>query len=491
VDLLNILQKSGISILVFSFLVAFFTLSSNSYANESDHFFQGEINQLLQEEPLLQGGLAGISIRSASTGEILYEHNGDIRMRPASNMKLFTSAAALSVLGEEYQFKTEVRIDGQRDGNILKGNLYLKGYGDPTLLREDLNQIAKNIAHSGGITIIEGDLIVDDSWYDDVRLSPDLIWSDEYAYFGSQISALTVSPNKDFDSGTILVEVSPGLKVGGPAQIQLSNKTNYVNVINEAVTISPDGETDLTIDRKHGSNTIIVKGFIPIGAKIEKEWIAVWEPTQFVLDLFKQELAKQGIKLSGTSKVGDTPNDANILTNHLSNPLSELLIPYMKLSKNGHAEILVKEMGKLRKGEGSWEKGLEVLNEQLPKFGVNPDTLVIRDGSGISHVNLIPANEITKLLFNIQKEKWFATFLKSLPVAGNSDRMVGGTLRKRMESLNVKAKTGTISTVSSLSGYVETNKGETLIFSILLNNLLDEEKGKEIEGKIVEIIVKH
>ncbi|WHZ01131.1 D-alanyl-D-alanine carboxypeptidase/D-alanyl-D-alanine-endopeptidase [Neobacillus sp. YX16] len=472
-------------------MATFLPPSSHFYANVSNQILKTEINKLLQEEPILKGGLTGISIRTASTGEVLYEHNGDVRMRPASNMKLFTSAAALSVLGEKYQFRTEIRMDGKRDGNILKGNLYLKGFGDPTLLGEDLDQLTKFIAHSNGITSIEGDLIGDDSWYDDVRLSRDLNWSDESAYYGSQISALTVSPTKDFDSGTIIVEAFPGLNIGNPVQIKLSQNTNYVNVINQAVTVSPDGETDLSIDRKHGSNTIIVKGFLPIGAKKEKEWIAIWEPTQFVLDFFNQKLAKEGIKLSGNSKLGVTPKDAKILTSHLSIPLSELLIPFMKLSNNGHAEILVKEMGKIRKGEGSWEKGLEVINEQLYKLGVNPETLVIRDGSGISHVNLVPANEISKLLFNVQKEKWFPTFLISLPVAGDSNRMVGGTLRKRMESLNVKAKTGTISTVSSLSGYVETQKGEILIFSILLNNLLDEEKGKDIEDKIVKIIAKH
>ncbi|WP_458413324.1 D-alanyl-D-alanine carboxypeptidase/D-alanyl-D-alanine-endopeptidase [Schinkia sp. CFF1] len=381
---MNMMQKR-MYFFVLTVVLAFSPYYSISYANETDQSMKVEIDRLLQENPNLKGGLAGISIRSAKTGEILYEHNGDVRMRPASNMKLITSAAALSVLGEEHQFKTEVRMKGKRDGKTLKGNLYLKGFGDPTLLRADLTQMARDIANSG-ITTIEGELIGDDRWFDDVRLSPDLVWSDEEAYYGSQISALTVSPNKEYDSGTIQIKVAPGLKVGEPGYIQLSHKTNYVKIINETVTIPPDGETDLTFKRKHGKNTIIVKGLLPIGAKVKKEWVAVWEPTQLVLDLFRQELAKQGIKLSGTFKVGETPKDAAILTSHESIPLSELLIPFMKLSNNGHAEVLVKEMGKIRKGEGSWEKGLEVVKEQLPNLGVNPDNLVIRDGSGISHV---------------------------------------------------------------------------------------------------------
>jgi serine-type D-Ala-D-Ala carboxypeptidase/endopeptidase (penicillin-binding protein 4) len=487
---LKIFRKSILPILMLSFVTVYLVPFSHLFAAEPNDRFQTEINQLLQEEPMLKGGIAGISIRSGSTGEILYEHNGDVRMRPASNMKLLTSAAALSVLGENYRFKTEVKINGKIAGNNLKGNLYLKGYGDPTLLRKDLTKMAKDIAKNG-ISFIQGDLIADDSWFDAVRLSKDLVWSDEYAYYGSQISALTVSPNKDYDTGTVIVEVSPGLKVGDAAQIKLSHRTEYIKVINQSVTISPDGETDLSIEREHGKNTVYVKGFVPLGAKNKKEWISVWEPTQFVLDLFKHELAKQGISVKGRYKVGETPKDARILTSHLSMPLSKILIPFMKLSNNGHAEILVKSMGKLKKGEGSWEKGLEVLVEQLPRLGVNPNTVVIRDGSGISHVNLIPANEISGLLYRVQKEDWFPSFINALPRAGNKDKMTGGTLRRRMESLNVKAKTGTVSTVTSLSGYVTTKKGEIFIFSILLNNVLDEEKGKEIEDKIVGIIANH
>lgn len=482
--------KKRLHILVILILVAFLLPFSNPNANDLEQPMKVELDQFLQNESPLKGGLVGISIRSAKTGEILYEHNGDIRMRPASNMKNLTAATALSVLGEEYRFKTEIRTKGKRVDKTLKGNLYLKGYGDPTLLLEDLSRLAKDVAGSG-ITDIEGDLIADDSWYDDVRLSPDLVWSDEYAYYGSQISALTISPNKDYDSGTIQIKVTPGKKIGQAAQIQLSQKNNYVKVINQTMTIAPDGKTELSIGREHGTNTIIVKGFMPIGAKVKKEWIAVWEPTQYVLDLFKQELKKQGIKITGATKVGETPKDADVLTSHQSIPLSELLVPFMKLSNNGHAEVLVKEMGKAKKGEGSWEKGLEVLNEELPKLGVNAKNLVIRDGSGISHVNLVPANEISMLLFHAQQEKWFPTFLESLPVAGASEKMVGGSLRKRMIGLNVKAKTGTITTVSSLSGYVETKKGETVIFSILINNLLEDENGKVIEDKIVEIIANH
>lgn len=482
--------NKGINIFIIFTLVSLLIAPCPINAQKWGSSFQSEFHQLLQNEPLLKGSLTGISIRSAKTGEILYEHNGDIRMRPASNMKLLTGAAALSVLGKDYQFKTELRRDGVIEDQTLKGNLYVKGYGDPTLIKEDLSDMAKKLARTG-VTMIEGDLIGDDSWYDDVRLSPDLVWSDESAYYGSQISALTLSPDHDYDSGTVLMEISPGLNIGEPAQIQLYPSTNYVNVINQTLTGSPDGNTDLTIERKHGTNTVFVKGLLPIGAKIKKEQISVWEPTQLVLEVFKQELEKQGIIVSGTTKPGETPQNTQLLVKHDSIPLSELLIPFMKLSNNSHAEVLIKEMGKKSLGEGSWEKGLQVLAEQLTKFGVNPGTLVIRDGSGISHVNLIPANELTQLLYHVQKEDWFPTFVNSLPIAGNMDKMIGGTLRNRMKTLDVKAKTGTLSTVTSLAGYVETKDSETVIVSILLNNLIDEDKGKEVEDRIIEMITIH
>jgi D-alanyl-D-alanine carboxypeptidase/D-alanyl-D-alanine-endopeptidase (penicillin-binding protein 4) len=269
-------------------------------------------------------------------------------------------------------------------------------------------------------------------------------------------------------------------------------KTTVVKIINKTVTVPEDGKKKLKIQREHETNTILVEGTIPVNSKKYQEWIAVREPTRFALDLFYQSLTSHGIKLNGKTKISKAPKNTQLITTYYSMPLSQLLIPFMKLSNNGHAETLIKEMGKVKKGKGSWKKGLAVCETELAKFGINPKTMVLRDGSGVSHVDLVPANQITQLLYNIQGEKWFPAYLHALPIAGETEKIQGGTLRNRLKDPTVrgkvKAKTGTISTVSALSGYVDTKSGQRLIFSILLNNLLDEDNGKKIEDKIVTIL---
>lgn len=427
------------------------------------------------EDPKLSGGITGVTVRDATNGEVLYSHMGDIRLRPASNMKLLTGTVAMDVLGPDYQFSTEVLTDGLVKGSVLGGNLYLKGKGDPTLMKEDLDQFAKQLKEKG-ISKISGNLIADDSYYDDVRYSQDLNWSDEHNYVGAQVSALTLSPNEDYDAGTVIVEVSAGNKTGVAPKVTVTPETDSVEIINNAKTVAKDEKKNISIEREHGTNRIFIEGNMPLGADSSKSWAAVWEPTMLTLDVFKKSLEAEGITIEGSGgmKIGTAPEMAIVLTSKKSVPLKELFIPFMKLSNNGHAETLVKEIGKVQKGEGSWDAGLAVMKEQLKEFGVNTDTIVLRDGSGMSHKNLVSADELSNLLYNVQRKNWFPVFEASLPVAGEADRMVGGTLRNRMgeglTSGNVKAKTGSITGVSTLSGYVTAKDGTELIFSVLINN---------------------
>lgn len=480
------------------FIGSFILLSSILYFNyqfasatKSQDTMVLQLDQLLDEAPILKGAIAGVSVRSATTGELLFNHFGDIRLKPASNIKLLTAAASMSVLGEDYRFSTEVLTDGFLINGSLFGNLYVKGKGDPTLLKENLIKMASELKEKG-ISTIRGDLIADDTWFDDIRLSKDLSWSNESAYYGAQVSALTISPNQDFDAGTIIVEVRPGSELGDIPVVKLTPASNFVRIDNYAKTSAKGEKNELTIERKHGTNTITIEGTIPKGPAMTREWVAIWEPTLYTMELFKETLLEQGIFLLGKASVGTTPRYVETLSVHTSMPLSELLLSFMKFSNNGHGEILVKEMGRFVYGEGSWENGLNVVSNELINMGIDSSNMVLRDGSGMSHVNLVAANDISQLLYEIQDEKWFPTYKNSLPIAGATDRLLGGTLWYRMTSLpknvEVRAKTGTISTVSALSGYITTSTGNSYTFSIILNNLLDVKKGKQLEDKLVTIL---
>ncbi|RKQ33052.1 D-alanyl-D-alanine carboxypeptidase/D-alanyl-D-alanine endopeptidase [Oceanobacillus halophilus] len=434
-----------------------------------------QIDTILEDERL-DGAITGVSVRKADTGEEIYSNHGDIRLHPASNMKILTASAALETLGPDYQFTTEVLTDGKMTGNVLQGNLYLKGKGDPTLLEADLEKFAKTLKDQG-ITKIKGNLIGDDSWYDDIRLSQDLNWSDEPFYTGAQVSALTLSPDNDYDAGTVIVESQPG--EGEQAEVTVTPRTDYVTIVNKTKMVKAGETKQISIEREHGSNRIIVEGQMPADGSTTKKWVSVWKPTGYALDVFKKALENNGVTFIGNAKInsGQAPENAKELTSKQSIPVAELLLPFMKLSNNGHGEVLTKEMGKVVFDEGSWDKGLEVMEDVITSFGVSEDAILLRDGSGMSHKNYIPASELTKLLYKIQEKDWYSEFEYALPVAGISDRMVGGTLRNRMTEEptkgNVKAKTGSLTGVYTLSGYVTSADGEKLIFSILNNNYID------------------
>lgn len=442
-----------------------------------DEQFEG-IEELLKD-PRLTGTTTAISIRRASDGEVVYAHEGNTRVRPASVMKLFTAAAALDNLGTAHTFETKVYTNGKIKDGILEGDLFLQGGGDPTLKEEDLKSLAMMVKEKG-IHTIQGNIFGDDFRYDDVRLSQDLNWSDEPYYTGAQVSALTLSPNDDYDAGTVIVEVYPGATAGEEGRMRIIPDNDYVQLVNETTTVQKKGDKFIEAERLHGTNKIVVKGTIPTGNQKSRVWASVWEPTEFTLHLFEQALKQQEIVLQTEYKIGrkKLPKESTLLGEKSSMSLESLLNPFLKLSNNGHGEVLVKEMGQVIKNEGSWDKGINVMATTMTDLGLNMDTILFRDGSGMSHKALVTANEVTNLLYVVQSKHWYPTFYDALPVAGNDERFTGGTLRYRMTNTvaagKVRAKTGTLNGVTSLAGYVEKENGEDLIFSMMINNHLDE-----------------
>ncbi|WP_246231606.1 D-alanyl-D-alanine carboxypeptidase/D-alanyl-D-alanine endopeptidase [Sporosarcina jiandibaonis] len=445
---------------------------------ENNAGLEEQINKVLKDARL-EGTTTSISIRNAADGKILYTNLGDTRVHPASLMKLLTGAAALETLGLEHAFKTELYTDGKIKNGELQGNLYIKGLGDPTLTKDDLILFATELKEKG-IHSIAGNLFGDDTWYDDDRLSQDLNWSDEPYYSGAQVSALTLSPNDDFDAGTVIVDVYPAAKSGEAGSIRMVPENSYIKIVNKTKTVAKNGTSYIKAERVHGSNTVIVSGTVPLGLKQNRSWASVWEPTNYTLNVFKHVLDEQGIEFTDVTQIGTgkVPSGASLLATNQSIPLKEILTPFMKLSNNGHGEVLVKEIGRVIGDKGSWDKGLEVMNKTLADIGMDMNTILLRDGSGMSHKTLVTANEVTNLLFIAQTKPWYDDFVNSLPVAGIEERFVGGTLRYRMNGTaaegKVKAKTGTLNGVSSLAGYAETKDGETLIFSAIINNHLDD-----------------
>lgn len=463
------------------------TWSSPAGAGPSDTGLKGALDKILADARM-DGGAASVVIADAATGERLYQRNGADRLMPASNTKIVTSTAAMALLGPDYRYRTDVLSTGRRHGSTLSGDLYLRGSGDPTTLARDYDRLAADLAATG-VKRVTGRLVADDTRFDTQRLGRSWAADDESSYYSAQTSPLTVAPDTDYDSGTVVVEAVPGAEPGDRPKVTITPQTDYVRLDIRGTTV-PAGQSDtLTVERQHGTNTITISGEIPLGASATKEWITVWEPTGYAAAVFSDALARHGVRITGTPLLGrPTPSVAKTLASHSSMPLLELMLPFMKLSNNMHAEALTKTIGYETSGRGTWSAGLAAIDGFLKKEGVTTTALRQADGSGLSRMNLFPAEQLATLLLSVRDAPWYRDWYASLPVACNRDRAVGGTLRSRMcatpAALNARAKTGSLTGASALSGYVKDAAGRELVYSVVLNNYLASSV-KSIEDSIV------
>ncbi len=425
-----------------------------------------KIDSLLKD-PNLNHGLQGVLIKSLKTGATLYEHNADLVFIPASNMKLLVSATALDRLGPDFTYQTGLYATGKVSAKgVLEGSVVLKGAGDPVLETADLDDLVRQVK-ARGISKIRGDVIVDDSLFDAQRLGWAWCWDDMPYYYSAEISALNLNRN------CVQVWVYPGKTEGAAAAVRLVPPTDYMSIENTAVTGAADAKKAVSVDRALGSSTITVRGIIPLGSKVTgcEELITVKEPALYAGNVLHDQLSKRGVQVLGDVVAGKLPENAERIAAHTSPPLSKILALLNKPSDNLIAEVLLKTLGAVKKGTGTTDAGAEVETEFFDEIGMDTDAMRIVDGSGLSRLNYITPRNLVTLLTYMHGHKDAQVYIDSLPIAGRD-----GTLRSRMKGTaaegNVRAKTGYVSRVSSISGYLTTKGGEELVFSILMNHHL-------------------
>lgn len=410
---------------------------------------------------------ASILVKSLQTGEVLYERNSKLLLRPASNNKLLTTAAAVLELDSSFTFWTILAADTPIVKGTVLGNLYLKGYGNPDLTMKDLDTLVAQVK-AAGVRNVVGNIVVDDSYFDDLFFGEGWMWDDEpYAYQAS-ISAVCINDN------CVKVTVVPGEKAGDSVLVMIDPPTDYVSLLRDVKTVSDTALQPLKISRLFAehSNIITVTGEVVAGSKPTEEFVTVWEPGLYAAQLLYEHLERDSILVLGHPVKGVLPPQAMLVAEHQW-PVDSVLTNLNKESDNLSAENVLKTLGATRFGTpGSARNGINVVRTRLASLGVDTTKFLMVDGSGLSFYNLLTAETLVQLLEGIYKRPdLYARFVRTLPVAG-----VDGTLRSRMQNSpaqgNLRAKTGTISGVSSLSGYVHTADGEPLVFSMLMQNFI-------------------
>ncbi|MDH6131956.1 D-alanyl-D-alanine carboxypeptidase/D-alanyl-D-alanine-endopeptidase (penicillin-binding protein 4) [Kitasatospora sp. MAA4] len=447
-----------------------------------------DLDRLLAD-PRLTGAAVSALVTDAATGEVLYQHAPAALLLPASTLKTVTAAAALDLLGQDHHFTTEVLTAGPRTGGTLGGDLVLRGGGDPSLLPADLEALAGRVAASG-ITEVSGSVLADASRYDDVPLGASWAWDDQAAYYSPQISALTLTTDSDDDVDSVRLVLTPDASPGRPAAVQVIPPDAPVRVSGRVDTSAAGGDNTVQADRRPGANEIVLSGSLPAGSTAT-EWVAVDDPARLAATVFAAALARHGVAVRGGVREGQAPADAVAVAAHDSAPLSALLVPFLKLSNNGIAEHLVKEIGRVRSGSGSWAAGLDKVRDFLQRSGLETTPARQVDGSGLSRQDLMTTSRLDALLRFARGQAWFPAWYDALPVAGDPRRMVGGTMTDRLRGTaaegRVHAKTGSMTGVDALAGYLDRADGHTLAFSILFNNFVGPSPRPVIDAFVLRL----
>lgn len=418
------------------------------------------------EKSSLKGARVGLQVRSLDDGSVVFAKDADELLNPASNVKLFTAAAAIWRLGPEYRFETEFLVDPEfKDGKAKA--LFVRGRGDPSITTERLYGIVSELLHAGLKEV--QDIVVDDSWFDGERVAAG--FDQEYgdrAYL-APTGALSLNWN------TVGVYLRPAEHAGGRATIEVEPPSDYFVVEGDVLTGNKTQRrftVSSSVDKDRVRQRIEAKGVVPVDKGAWSAWKKIDQPALYFGFTLKALLAERGVKVKGRLKAGTVPYGQKLLHTAQSDTLDIVLKKLNKHSSNFVAEQLIKTLGAEGRGApGSHAKGLDVVEEFLEKeVGLARGSFVMKNGSGLNDANRFSAAQTTRLLVAMMERfSVMPEFLSSVGIAGKD-----GTLKYRFEGSDVvgklRAKTGTLETVSALSGYVESVGGERFVFSIMVND---------------------
>ena len=423
-------------------------------------------------------GVWGVEVRSLQSGERLFELNAAKLMMPASNMKVVTLAVTAETLGWDYRFTTSLETSATVQDGVLRGDLFVRGNGDPTINRRDtraaavLDQWAESL-RAAGIHEIAGRMVGDDQAFDDEGIGDG--WSWDYLQFGyaAPVGALQINEN------VAQLMVVPGGRAGDPAVVTLSPSAGFT-LLNRATT-GAEGSEDTIAYRRHLDSPILeISGSSPIGGRTATRNVAVLNPTVFFAETLKDGLTERGIRVGGAAVDMDDvaaefvgqPEQRRVLVSTQSPPLKDIAVVLMKVSQNLYAETFLKAIGTARGGLGTMSGGRSTVRSILSTWGVPNDAYVIADGSGLSRYNYLSPEMIASVLEHMYRdERHRESFVATMPIAGR-DGTIATRMRKTRAEGNAVAKTGSIANVRSLSGYVRTRDNEMLVFSILANDFV-------------------
>jgi D-alanyl-D-alanine carboxypeptidase/D-alanyl-D-alanine-endopeptidase (penicillin-binding protein 4) len=437
----------------------------------------------------------GVAVWDLGAERWVARHQADRYFVPASNLKLVVSATALERLGADYAWRTSVyATDPIGPGGILDGDLVLYGRGDPNLsgrFAPSITAIFDTLADSLvalGLDRVRGSLLADESHWDADYVRGDWAGYDLLWWYAAPVGAL------GFNDNAIDFHIRPGPAPGAPPVVEGEPASAFYTLENRAVTGPPGAESTFDLTREPGTNHVVAYGTLPIDAEPNVEYFAVVDPAGWAATAFREALSRRGIAVEGTvrtiSRSIDSPvaaGDTIALAAHVGEPLGSVVESVLGRSQNWHAEQLLKTIGKEVEGEGSWSAGLAVERRTLAGLGVDTTAFLLKDASGLSSANLVTPEAVVELLAAMRARPSGDAFVAALPVASES-----GSLRRRFGGTpaagRVRAKTGYIENVYSLSGYLTTLEGAEYAFSVIVNQTAGRSAVEAIDRLVAAIV---